>query len=148
MNARGNIVNENHRRAVGAALAAFDEILCDIEARAEARERTGTLYIEENDIPPGRKEPLRKRVGDIRRALAEARDRLRLTPTRTRASNVMWSRCCAIRDVLSELSARHMKGYGDLSPGASRYLDDLSARLVEALDELSGEIRSWGRGAR
>lgn len=148
MSARGSIVGENHRRAVGAALAAFDEILCDIEVQAEKRDKTGTLYIEDNDIPPERREPLLKRVEDIRRILAEARDRLCLAPTRTRTSNVMWSRCCAIRDVLSELSAKHMKGYGDLAPGAMRYLDELSARLVEALDGLSEEIRSWAKGTR
>jgi len=137
MSAVNDDVNENQRRAIGIALAGLDEVLCAIEAWADGREARGVLYTETNDLPNSQREALRKRVGEARRLLVEARDRLGLKPTEVRASGDVWSRCCAIRDTLSELDAKHMKGYGGLPTELARYMNGLASRLVDAIDRLA-----------
>jgi len=141
MSKKHYVINDNHRRAIGVALAGMDQVLCAIEAWANARESRGVLYTETNDLPPSRRETLHRCVEETRKLLVEARDRLGLESTEVRASADVWSRCCAIRDTLSELDAHHMKGYGELPQGLSRYMDELSARLVIAIDWLAEEAR-------
>jgi len=135
---------ENHRRAVGIALARLDELLCAIESWADGRQARGVLYSEINDLPRRRREAFRKRAAEVRTLITEARGRLSLEATEIRASGDIWSRCSAMRDTLSELGAKHMKGYGELPPSLASYMNDLSARLVEAIDQLSQEGGSDG----
>lgn len=142
MSKKHYVISENHRRAVGIALAGMDEVLCAIEAWANGREAQGVLYSEKNDLPAHRRESLRTRVREAREVLAEARDRLGLRANEARASADVWSQCCALRDTLSELGAQHMKGYGNLPPELARYMDGLSARLVSAIDRLAEEAKS------
>lgn len=142
MSARHHGISENHRRAAGVALAGLDEVLCEIEAWAAGREAHGVLYVEKNDLPPHRRAALRRCVDATRQLLVEARDRLGLETAHVRASRSVWSRCCGIRDTLSELDAKHMKGYGQLAPELAEYLDGLSARLVSAVDRLAEEAKT------
>ena len=142
MNARDDNVNENQRRAIGIALAGLDEVLCEIESWMDGREARGVLYVETNDIPSHRRGSFRRRVDEARKLLVEARDRLGLKTTEVRASSRVWSCCCGLRDTLSELGAKHMKGYGELPPEPARYMNDLSARLVSAVDRLAEEAKS------
>jgi len=135
-------INENHRRAISVALTGLDEVLCSIESWADGREARGLLYAETNDLLPGQRQALRKRVHEVRELLAETCERLGLKGTEVRASRDIWSRCSVLRDTLSELDAKHMEGYGPLSPGLSRYMDHLSARLVAEIDRLLEEVRN------
>lgn len=147
-NPRKEILNESQSRALGVALAGLDEILCETESWIEGRQARGILYVETNDLSPHRQDALRARVEAARRILLEARDRFGLQPTRVRASSRVWSLCCAIRDTLGELGARHMKGYGALPLDLGRFLDNLSARLVEAVDRLAEAVRYAPQAAR
>jgi hypothetical protein len=121
------------------SLAVLDEALCVMESWADGRECRGVLFLETNDLSPVRREMLRRRVAEVRELLAEARDRLGLKASEAQASGDIWSRCCGIRDTLSELGARHMKAYGELTPGLAQYMNGLSARLTAAIDRLAGE---------
>jgi len=142
MSIEDRTINENHRRAISVSLALLDEVLCSIESWADGCEARGVLYTQTNDLLPGQRQALRKRVREVRELLAETCERLGLRPTEVRASRDIWSRCSVLRDTLSELDAKHMKGYGPLSPALSRYMDDLSARLVAEIDRLLEEVRN------
>jgi hypothetical protein len=138
-------INENHKRAIGVALAALDEALCMVEAWAGGREAVGVLYSETNDLPPHRRAALRKHVEDTRRLLVEAREHLGLPMSHVRASNDIWGRCCVLRDMLAELDSARLKGYGKLSAGAGEYVDGLSERLLAAVNRIADAARSEPR---
>jgi len=130
-------LSENHRRSIGVALAGLDELLCTIESWADGREARGVLYLETNDLTRRRREALRGHAREVRTLLLEARDRLGLKTTEVRASGDVWSRCCAIRDMLGELGEKHLKGYGEMPGQLAKYMDHLSATLVDAIDRMS-----------
>lgn len=141
MSKKEHIINENHRRAVGIALAGLDEVLCAIESWVDGRDARGVLYFERNDLTPRRREALHRCVTEARSLLVEARDHLGLEAREVRASTAIWSRCCALRDTLSELDAKHMKGYGELAAECAQYLDRLSRRLVAVADRTADTLR-------
>ena len=135
------MLTDNQRRAARIALANLDRELCVIESWADGREDDGVLYRERNDLTRRRIAALRKRIAEARELLVEARDRFGLRVTEARASGDAWGRCCALRDTLSELDAKHMKGYGELSTQGAEYLDGLSSRLVAAVDRMARTLR-------
>ena len=144
---RAIAMNENQRRAIGIALTGLDEVLCGVEAWALGHEADGVLHKETNDLSTRQKQALEQGVVAIRQIIKTASADLGLRKTRVRASAAIWGRCCALRDTLSELGAKHLKGYGEMSPELRRYMDDLSARLLNAVDRLVEETGRQGQGA-
>lgn len=136
---RGNrkFVLGSHKNGIESTIALLDEALLEFEAWARGRENRSVLYQERNTLSSDQREMILIQVQKIRVVLVELRDDLDL---RTKTSNVaksILSQCSVQWVSLVELESKHLGRYGKPPDGLPEYLDSKTARLIEAVQEIS-----------
>lgn len=139
-------LSDNHRRTISTTLGLLDEFVCRAEAQARGRGVRSVLYEMSNNLSAQQRRELLAQVRVIRQALQQLKTDLRLNRRREDAGTDLWSRASILWEELAELDSRRLRGYGEVSPALSRYLDPRIQALSQQVQRLA-DIARAGRSA-
>ncbi|MGA8277335.1 MAG: hypothetical protein WB784_03970 [Rhodanobacteraceae bacterium] len=131
----------NHRQHLLVAFRHFDSMLADILVRLGAAPGEPLLESYRDDVDRSVREPAKQGVTEMRtgmRAFMSKHD-LQISPPHVSAVHAAHAMLALLQVASSELGARHLRGYGELSIDEAAELDALSNRLrvqLGALDAL------------
>ena len=137
MSKERHIINDDQRRAVAITLALLDATLCQLEQWGKGRQARSVLYKEENLLLPAQRRHLLREIAGMRTVLEELQDVLRLPGQLQTATDDIWSRCAECRESLMELEGGKLRGYGEVSHGLRRLLDENIPLLLQRLDRIT-----------
>ena len=135
-------LNENHRRILFHLLESVDHSLFGLECalnpislRSPFRSPITGLTDAQREIVRGFSKRMRARMCAILSAKAAE-----VAPEEVSLARAVRPYLLAIQISLEELGPRHMKGYGDLSAGARRELEDMAAELQGLVAQFAAEL--------
>jgi ABC-type transporter Mla subunit MlaD len=133
-------VNENHQRAILAALAQVDAHLDEVEA-ATGRSRSPFSRLVQ-DLSPAQRREVRARVAALRARLVEALDALGVPrpPAATRASWAILTCLSFARMLLTDLTAARLGSGGPLDPETGAAVERWRAELMRELEDFSSRL--------
>jgi len=129
-------VSENHRRVISTTLRLLDRAVCDFDELARGRRREGVMFREKNDLSSAQRSELSACVSRLRWIVHDMRRRLNLEPEVVTASREIGAQCAGLWEVLIETSSRYLRGYGQVPPALSRYVDDQIDSLAAELHKI------------
>jgi hypothetical protein len=137
MNAEGDTVNENQRRAVTTSLCLLDEMLCRLEDWARGRERHGVLFHESNRLSLDQGQAILAEIEQARAILRELQAVFNLEAETRDVAQAVWAETAAFWETLVETQAKSLRGYGPTPPGMAEALDWRLEALIKHLDSIS-----------
>jgi len=144
-------ISDNHQRAIVSALLLFDRMLCEVEEYAYGREVRSVLYVERNALSEDQKSKLLAEVSQMRAVLQELKDSLGLDAEIEDVGHKIWAQGSTFWEVLVETKSRYLKGFGQVPPQLTQYLDPRIDVLIQHLRNLTalaldGADRAPSRG--
>lgn len=113
---------------------------------AAGRSSESALFRETNSLSPEQRRIIAAEAAAIEERLAEIRDGLGLFERERDAASDIAARCSLLWESLCELDTKHLRGYGEVPPELSAYLDPHVEDLIAHLDCIGATARSTGAG--
>jgi len=134
-------INKYQHRGLSVGMGLLDEALCEITQWAEGREFHSLVYREINDLDSDERSRILSLIAEIREVVSNLRDALQLTPHVIDARLRIQSHCSILWEQMCELESRHLRRYGEVSPGMADCLDPQIQRIIEHVNRLSRVVR-------
>jgi hypothetical protein len=130
-------LSENHRRSVSITLQLVDQALCEWDDWANGRVRSGIMYRQLDTLSAIQKLELQKKVTKVRQPIVRLRDDLDLEPKNVATSQSIIGQASLLWEMLTELNARGLQGYGNAPADLGRYLDPIGEQLCFEVNEIA-----------
>lgn len=128
-------IGENHRRTISTVLSLLDQMLCEFDRIASGAESTSVMYREKNSLSPAQRTRLRAATTEIRNNILRIKETLSLEPETVDLAKRIWSQSSSFWEVLVETRSGHLRGYGEVPPSLTAFLDP---RIDELIEQLTG----------
>lgn len=131
-------LSENHKRSISVSLHLLDKGLCEWEQWTAGHIPAGLMYHQQDNISVEQKAELQRRTARAREIIRRVRDALSLEPARPGSAELIVGQATVLWEMLTELNSASLRGYGEVSPELTRYLDPIGAELTEEMNKISG----------
>lgn len=134
--------NESHRRRLLANAPYADKLLSDVEEILNASESKSPFPKYRPDLSPHRTRLIRGHISRFRDHLSRVLPAIGIQPDGARFGSLHSIRVTLsfVRIAVQEMAPEHLRGYGDLSDGASSELRGLCAELEGLIDSLERNL--------
>lgn len=130
-------LSENHRRSISITLQLVDQALCEWDDWANGRVQSGVMYRQLDTLSPIQKHELQKKITKLRQLIVRLRDDLDLEPKTIATSQSIIGHASLLWEMLTELNARGLQGYGSVPGNLGRYLDPIGEQLCFEVNEIA-----------
>jgi hypothetical protein len=134
-------LSTSHKHHLLLTFEHVDELLTRVQLLLAAGRSSGLFKSHIQDITPEKRKALDSAIAQFRSLMAAvlAKQDIAPRPPHVSALRAVLSSFTFADIALEELSAKYMRGYGELAPGVSEELDMLAAQLREAFRKV-GDI--------
>jgi hypothetical protein len=140
-------LSANHRRSISSVLHLVDKALGEWDAWIDGPSPPGAMYQPRDTLSPSQKKALRRKMSVVRNLILQLRDDLRLEPARPAASRLIVGQATVLWEMLAELNARSLQGYGRVPEELQRYLDPIGEKLTNEMYGISTMFSKATEGA-
>lgn len=130
-------LSQNHRRSISITLQLVDKALCEWEDWATGHMRSGVMYCEKDTFSSSQKSEMRNRIARIRQSLVRLRDELQLSTNVVATTELIIGQASVLWEMLTQLNARGLQGYGKVADDLAPYLDPIGETLCEEMHALA-----------
>jgi hypothetical protein len=130
-------LSANHRRSISSVLQLVDKALGEWSGWIDAPPEAGVMYEQRDTLSLPQKKALRQRMTKTRAMILEMRDDLQLEPGKPAASRLIVGQATILWEMLAELNARSLQGYGEVPAALADYINPRGEALAAEMSEIS-----------
>lgn len=130
-------ITENHKRGIKWPLYVLDKMLCEFEEYAQGRQKRSILCHQLNTLSDKQRKQLLSEIEVMKKLLGEIKNTLDLEIEEESITRDISGRCASICVVLTEMTSKYLRGYGDVPSELSNFLAPIIEQLISHVLRIS-----------
>jgi hypothetical protein len=135
------ILNEPQRRGLSATFRILEEMMHEIETMITNDRFKGNLIEIDNDVSPGAREEIVKRIQLVREKVSSLSKQFALEMKQTKSSSQILADLSYCWEILEGSKAKKLRGYGEVAEGLEEVLDPQINTIIDLITEMENILK-------